>query len=165
MTICGYCHQNMHVHLCPEAAEKLRAERDAANLQLGETKGWLENEKARANHIIKDFEDVAKELAAANRLNSEWISFAGTLVQKIHDLQHTGSSPLCQQPTCKAFYEKTTAGKQVDETCPHAAKGAVCCDCREKRRSEKRVEEPRKHWDAFDCSAVGPCWCGESHKT
>lgn len=50
-----------------------------------------------------------------NRLNGDWVALAGNLMQKIHDLQHTGSSPLCQQPTCKKFYEMTTPLKRKDE--------------------------------------------------
>jgi hypothetical protein len=71
----------------------------------------------------------------------EWVEFAGTLVQKIHDLQHTGSSPLCRQPTCKAFYERTTTEKRTHDHARGVCDEATCLECKKAQIEEKRKTE------------------------
>ena len=71
----------------------------------------------------------------------EWVEFAGTLVQKIHDLQHTGSSPLCRQPTCKAFYERTTTENRANDHARGVCDEATCLECGKAEIEEKRKTE------------------------
>ena len=49
----------------------------------------------------------------------EMTEFAGRATQKIHDLQHSGSSPLCPQWPCREFFGRTTVIEKRVEVCAH----------------------------------------------
>lgn len=68
MSICGYCHEDTLSHMCPKFVEKIRAERDAANLQIRDLKAavWLALTDLEAAQLIgvvsKRVENATKAL-------------------------------------------------------------------------------------------------------
>lgn len=62
MTICEYCQKEEERHLCPEFVNKLRAERDAALLQVRELEADKESQRRRAR-------EAEERASSMDRLN------------------------------------------------------------------------------------------------